>query len=139
MAASSRPRQLIVTTLKKREKHYTGQPYKPSKQDSAQSRNINWKSPAYWPLIDQVVREWVGKPNLTEIVWIIKSRNTRYEHLTHQQLSDWQDKTQGDKFVWSKQTLQDVAKGFLPGGDQTRHNIFVSFLCLAYRPITDGV
>jgi hypothetical protein len=30
--------------------------------------------------------------------------------------------------VWSKKTLADVQKEFLPGGNQTRFNVFVSVL-----------
>ena len=135
VAAYSHPRQLVVMILKKEDKSHTGKPYKPSKCDSAQNSNINWKSPTYWPLIDQVVREQIGKPNLSNIVWTLQDQDRRFRYLTHQQISDWQDKTQKDKIVWSKKTLQDVQKGFLPGGDQTRYNVFVSFLYLVYRPI----
>ena len=56
VAASSRPKQLITTTLKKREKEKAGQQYKPSKRDSKPSQNINWKSPTFWPMIDQAVK-----------------------------------------------------------------------------------
>lgn len=93
-----------------------------------QSQNINWKSPTFWPVIDQVVKEQIGKPNLSEIIWILQSQDKCFEHLSHQRLSDWQDKTQKNKIVWSKETLLDVEKGFLPGGNQTRYNIFVSFI-----------
>jgi len=93
-----------------------------------QSQNINWKSPTFWPMIDQTVKEQVGKPNLSEIIQTLQSRDQQFQHLTHQQLSDWRDKTWKDKIVWSKQTLHDVQKGFLPGGNQTRYNVFVSFL-----------
>ena len=128
MAASSRPRQLIVTALKGKEKSHAGKTHIPSKHDSAKSSNINWKLPAYWPLIDQVVREQIGKPNLSEIERTLKDRDARFYHFKHQRISDWRDKDILHKIVWSKQTLQGVEKGFLPGGDQTRHNVFVSFL-----------
>ena len=89
VATASRPKQLIVTALKRKEKEKAGQPYKPSKQSSKQSQNINWKSPTFWPMIDRAVKEQVGKPNLSEIIRTLQSRDKRFEHLTHQQLSEW--------------------------------------------------
>ena len=79
-------------------------------------------------MIDQVVKEQIGRPNLSDIIRTLQSRDNRFEHLTHQRLSDWRDKTRKDKIVWSAETLRHVQKGFLPGGDQTRYNVFVSFL-----------
>jgi len=73
VAASSRPKQLITSTLKCKEKEKAGQPYKPSKCDVVEIQNINWKSPTFWPIIDQVVKEQIGKPNLSEIVWTLQS------------------------------------------------------------------
>ena len=128
VVTASRPKQLIVTALKCKEKEKAGQPYKPSKQSSKQSQNINWKSPTFWPMIDRAVKEQVGKPNLSEIIRTLQSRDKRFEHLTHQRLSEWRDKTQKDKLVWSEETLKEVQKGFLPGGDQIRHNILVSYI-----------
>jgi hypothetical protein len=116
--------------LKQKEKVQAGQPYNPSKRDSAQVHNINWKSPTFWPMIDIAVMKQLGKPNLSEIIRTLQDRDPRFQYLTHQQLSDWRDKTQQDKIVWSEQTLQDVRKGFLAGGDQTRHDVFVSLLYL---------
>ena len=62
-----------------------------------ESQNINWKSPALWPMIDQAVKEQKGKPNLSEVIRTLKDRDRRFEHLTHQRLSDWRDKTQANK------------------------------------------
>ncbi|KAF9643805.1 hypothetical protein BDM02DRAFT_3219951 [Thelephora ganbajun] len=89
VAASSHPRQLIVSELKKREKEKTGQPYKPSKRNTVESQNINWKSPTFWPMIDQAVREQIGKPNLSGIIHTLQSRDNQFKYLTHQRLSDW--------------------------------------------------
>ena len=114
--------------LKEKEKKKTGQPQKPSKRDSGQSQNVNWRSPTFWPMIDQVVKEQIGRPNLTEIIQILRSRDSRFKLLSHQRLSDWRDKNETKKIVWSKKTLLEVEKGFLPGGNQTRYNIFVSFI-----------
>jgi hypothetical protein len=139
IAASTRPKQLVTTTLKQKEKEHAGQIYKPSKRDSAQIHNINWKSPTFWPMINKVAMEQVGKPNLSEIIRTLRGRDQRFQHLTHQRLSDWRDKTREDKIVWSEKTLLDVQKGFLPGGDQTRHNVFVSFLYSVCRSITNKI
>ena len=120
------------------EKEKSGQSYKPSKQDVAESQKINWKSPMFWPMIDQAAREQIGKPNLKEMIWTLQSRDIRFKYLTHQQLSDWRDKTQKNKIVWSEKTLADVQKGFLPGGTQTHFNVFVSSSCTTYRNVTNS-
>lgn len=127
VAASSRPKKAIVSAHKRQDKEKAGQPYKPSKRDTADPKNINWKSPTFWPMIDQAVQEQIGKPNLTEVIKTLQSRDTRFRLLSHQRLSEWRDKTRNDKIVWSEKTLLEVQKGFLPGGDQTRFNVFVSF------------
>ena len=63
--------------------------------------------------------------------------DNQFMHFTHQRLSYWHDKSQKDKIVWSEETLLDVKNGFLPGGDQTHFNIFVSFLYTTCREITN--
>ena len=83
-------------------------------------------------MIDQAVKEQVGKPNLSEIIRTLQSWDKRFQFLTHQRLSDWRNKSQKDKIVWSEETLRDVQKGFLPGGEQTRYNVFVSSLIYIY-------
>ena len=90
-------------------------------------------------MIDQVVREIGGYSTMEEIVDELQKRDERFKYFRHQRLSDWRDKTWKDKIVWSEKTLQAVCKGFLPGGDQTRYNVFVSFLYPVCRPITDGI
>ena len=77
-------------------------------------------------MIDQAAKEQIGKPNINEMIRTLKSRDSRFKYLTHQRISDWCDKTQNNKIVWSEKTLADVQKGFLPGGDQTHFNVFVS-------------
>jgi len=59
-------------------------------------------------MIDQAVKEQIGKPNLSDIIQILQSWDKWFQYLTHKQISDWRDKTQKDKIVWSKETLQDV-------------------------------
>ena len=83
-------------------------------------------------MIDSVARKWVGKPNLTEMVQTLKDQDAQFTHLTHQQISDWQDETQRDKIVWSDKPFKRLKKGFLPGGDQTQYNVFVSFLSIVF-------
>lgn len=78
-------------------------------------------------MIDSAVKMQIGKPNLSKVVEALQGKDKRFKHLTHQRLSDWRDKTRKDKVVWSNKTLQDVQRGFLPGGNQTRYNVFVSF------------
>jgi len=90
-------------------------------------------------MIDRAVKGQIGKPNLSKIIKTLQDRDPRFSHLTHQRLSDWRDKTQKDKIVWSEQTLQDVQKGFLPGGDQTHYNVFVSFIPSVCKPITNSI
>jgi len=53
----------------------TGQPYTSSKCDSMHNQYINWKSPTFWPVIDQVVKEQIGKPNLSEIIQILQGQD----------------------------------------------------------------
>ena len=90
-------------------------------------------------MIDRAVKEYVGKPNLSEIIWILQSQDEQFQLLSYQQLRDWQDKTQTDKIVWSEETLHEVQKGFLPGGEQTWYNVFVSSLMNMYfRIITNS-
>jgi hypothetical protein len=130
VAASSRPKQQIVSRLKQKEKDAAGKPYKPSKRGAMEVKNINWKTPSFWPFINQVVTEHnkrVGKPKLSEVLKDLQNRDMRFKYLTHQRLSDWRDKANLDKIVWSKKTLAEVQKGFLPGGDQTHFSVFVSF------------
>ena len=131
IAASSRPKSLIVSTLKKKEKEETtGKPYKATKCESMEMKYINWKSPVFWPTINQVVQKHnkgVGKPSVRAVIRDLQESDDRFKFLTHQRLSDWCDKSQQDKIIWSKKTLAEVEKGFLPGGNQTRFNVFVSF------------
>jgi hypothetical protein len=89
-------------------------------------------------MIDKAVKEQIGKPNLKAAVRTLQSRDSRFEHLTHQRLSDWRDKTQKDKIVWSQKTLAQVQKGFLPGGDHTHFNVFVSFSHTTHRNFTNS-
>jgi len=112
--------------MKRREKEKAGKPHTPTKRESIPPKYINWKSPAYWPLIDQVVRQQIGKPNLSEIVRQLRERDPQFDHFSHRRLSEWRDPLVKDKIVWSEKTINEVRKEFLPGGIQTRFSIFVS-------------
>ena len=78
-------------------------------------------------MIDRAVRESnkTGKPNLSKIVEKLQGWDPRFEFISYRRLGEWRDETVKDQLVWSEKTLQEVKKGFLPGGDQTRHNVFV--------------
>ena len=102
-----------------------------------ENKNVNWKSPTFWPMINWAAKMQVEKSNLVKIVRTLREWDPQFELLSHQQLSDWHDKTQNDKLVWSEKTLLEVKKGFLPGGQQTCFNVFVSFLYIVYKSITN--
>jgi hypothetical protein len=112
--------------MKRREKTKAGKVYTPTKQESAPHTYINWKSPTFWPLIDQAARRQIGKPNLSDLVKQLQQLDDRFIHLTHRRISEWRDPSVKDRIVWSAKTLDEVKKGFLPGGIQTRFDIFVS-------------
>ena len=126
VAATSRPRKPILSEVKRREKESVGKVYTPSKRDAAALRTINWKSPTYWPMIEAAARQQTGKPNLSKLVKRLQDQHPHFRHLTHRRLSEWRDKTVKDKIEWSKETIATVKKEFLPGGHQTKYNIFVS-------------
>jgi hypothetical protein len=115
-----------MAEVKRQEKEKVGKVFKPTKRESATHTYINWKSPSLWPLIDQAARQQVGKPNLTNIIKQLRQQDPRFNHLNHQRISEWRDASVKDKIVWSEKTLNEVKKGFLPGGIQTRFDIFVS-------------
>jgi hypothetical protein len=116
--------------MKCQEHKKVGKVYKPTKRDTAPEKTVNWLSPVYWPTIEAAARQWVGKPNLTKLVAQLQRQDPRFSHLSHQRLSDWRDKTIKDRIVWSEETIALVQKGFLPGGHQTRYNVFVSIFKL---------
>lgn len=126
VAAMSRPKKAILIHVKEQKMKRDGKVYKPTKKESIPPKTINWHSPALWPLIDQAARQQAGKPNLTELLRQLQQRDGRFTHLKQQRLSEWRDQSVSDRIVWSKKTLAKVKKGFLPGGIETRFNIFVS-------------
>ena len=107
-----------------KEKEKLGKVYKATKRES--TPHTYWKSPSLWPLIDQTARQQVGKPNLTNLVKQLQKQDPRFNHLNHQRISEWRDPSVKDRIVWSEKTLNEVKKGFLPGGVQTRFDVFVS-------------
>jgi len=115
-----------MAEVKRQEKEKVGKVYKPTKRKSASHTYINWKSPSLWPLINQAARRQVGKPNLTNLIKQLRQQDLCFNHLNHQRISEWRDPSVKDRIVWSEKTLNEVKKGFLPGGIQTRFDIFVS-------------
>jgi len=130
VAAASRPKKAILAGAKQRKNEKEGKVHKLTKKESEPPKNINWKSPTYWPLIDQTAKEQVGKPNISELLRQLRRKDGCFIHLRQQRLSEWRDQSDKEKIKWSKKTLDEVQKGFLPGGIETRFNIFVSLLKL---------
>lgn len=112
--------------MKQQEKAKAGKVYIRTKKESAPSTYINWKSPAFWPLIDQEAKKQIGKPNHSQLLKTLRGKDPRFSHLRHQSIGEWRDKLIKEQIVWSKKTLDQVRKEFTPGGFQTRFNIFVS-------------
>lgn len=100
--------------------------YKPTKEESTPPVYINWKSPAFFPLIDHAAKQQDGKPNHSALVKHLQQQDPRFIHLSHRRIGEWRDPAFKDRIVWSQKTLDEVKKGFLPGGIQTRFDVFVS-------------
>jgi hypothetical protein len=79
-------------------------------------------------LIDWVAKQQVGKPNHSALIRYLQQLDGRFQFLSHRRIGEWRDMSVKDKIVWSQQTLDEVKKGFLPGGIQTRFDVFVSIL-----------
>ena len=122
-----------MAELKKQEATKVGNIYKPTKQESTPPKYINWRSPAFWPLIDQAAKQQVGKPNHTELIKRLQQQDSCFTHLSHRRIGEWRDPSVKDKIVWSKKTLDEVKKGFLPGGIQTRFDVFVSIFFIVQQ------
>jgi len=58
----------------------------------------------------------------------LQQQDSQFKHLTHQQISEWRDKSVTNWIKWSEETIAAVKKEFLPGGHTTRYNVFVSIL-----------
>jgi hypothetical protein len=127
VAADSCPKKAIATELKRRQSEKSGRSYTLTKRDQVPQKTINWRSPTFWPIIDMVARKQIGKPNLTKFVAQLQQQDNRFAHLTHQRISEWRDKSVKDHIEWTEETMAIVKKEFLPGGHQTRYNVFVSF------------
>lgn len=117
-----------MAEVKRRERVKDGKPYKATKREAAPPKTINWKSPTFWPIIHMAASQQVGKPNLTKLRKQLENQDSRFVYLTHQRLSEWRDKSVEDRWEWTEETIASVKKEFLPGGHQTRFNVFVSIL-----------
>ncbi len=126
VAAASRPRKAIMAEMKQREKEKAGKVYKPSKRDTAPYKSVNWFSPVFWPVIEMAARQQLGTPNHSKLVRQLQQQDPRFNHLSHQRFSEWRDLSVTDRFEWSPKTIAAIKKEFLPGGHQTRYNVFVS-------------
>ena len=126
VAITSRPKKVIMAEVNRRKATKAGKVYKPTKRESAPNVYINWKSPDLWPLIDRAARLQVGVPNNSELVEKLQGQDDRFRLLSHRRIGEWRDPSVKERIVWSKKTLDEVKKGFLPGGIQTHFNVFVS-------------
>jgi hypothetical protein len=126
VAAASRPKKAIVTEMRRQKIVKTDKPYKPTKLDVAPQKTINWKSPTFWPVIEMAARQQLGKPNINKLLDKLQQQDQRFTYLSHQRISEWRDRSIKDHFEWTEETIASVKKEFLPGGHQTRYNVFVS-------------
>ena len=126
VASASRPRRAIVAEIKRRESVKAKKVYKPSKHDEASHTAINWRSPTFWPIIEMAACQQVGKPNLSKLVNQLRQYDPRFAYLSHQRVSEWRDQSVKDRIEWTAETIAAVKQEFLPGGHQTRYNVFVS-------------
>ena len=126
VAATSRPKKAIIAEMKRQENVKAGKPHKSAKRDIAPHTTINWKSPLFWPIIDMAARQQVGKPNDSKLVNQLQQQDKRFNFLSHRRIGEWRDKSVKDRIEWSAETIATVKKEFLPGGHQTRYNVFVS-------------
>lgn len=126
VAAASRPRKAILGEIKQREKKRAGKVYTPSKRDADPLKNINWMSPTFWPIIDAAAKKQGPKANISKLVRQLQERDPRFKYFRRQSLSEWRDKTVKDRWEWTQETIAAVKREFLPGGHQTRYNVFVS-------------
>ena len=74
----------------------------------------------FWPMIERAAQQQIGKPNHSKLIKQLQQQDPRFEHLSHQRIGKWRDKSVKDWIVWSKETINTVKKEFLPGGHQTR-------------------
>jgi uncharacterized Fe-S cluster-containing MiaB family protein len=126
VASASRPKKAIMAEMKRRESLKAKKPHKATKLSEASHKTINWRSPTFWPIIEMVARQQVGKPNLTRLVDQLQQCDSRFTYLSHQRISEWRDKSVKDRIEWTAETIAAVKQEFLPGGHQTRYNVFVS-------------
>jgi len=77
-------------------------------------------------MIEMAARQQVGKPNISKLLSQLQQQDPRFKHLSHQRVGEWRDKSVKDRFEWTQETIATVKKEFLPGGHQTRYNVFVS-------------
>ena len=57
VASASCPKKAIMAEMKRQESVKAKKPYKPTKRDEASHTAINWRSPAFWPLIEMTARQ----------------------------------------------------------------------------------
>ena len=92
---------------------------------------MNWHTPFVWGQVEMAAVQ-AGKPRRPrDIMREAKKLNpTVFDTLTEQVVGRWIDKEAKQRGVsrWSKEALEQVAKGNSPGGETTRVGILVSNL-----------
>ena len=68
VAPASHPKKAIMEEMKWWASVKTRKPYKTTKHNEASHTSINWQSPTFWPIVEMVAHQQVGKPNLTKLV-----------------------------------------------------------------------
>lgn len=119
VAEKSRPKRRFKEDIRKR-KPASG---KPSANTYSIAVRTNWKSPVLWAQIEEVVAR-VPKPwSPREITRALRKSSVLFSTLTEQVVGRW---VEPGKSRWTEAVLGAVAKGYSPGGQNTRVGILVS-------------
>lgn len=94
------------------------------------AERTHWKAPWIWPTIAEVAsRHLWSSPHA--IVHELQVRNpTVFENLTPQVLGRWIEMRPDGTRGWKDSVLNQVKKGYSPGGESTRVGVLVSDLGL---------
>ncbi|OBZ66407.1 hypothetical protein A0H81_13643 [Grifola frondosa] len=92
------------------------------------TKNVNWKAPHLWLIIDEAAKS-VGYP------WSPKDIVDRLQHqhgkvfyrLKPQRISDWKDRTITDTLVWKDSVLKSVERRYRQGGHSTHSGILTPY------------
>ncbi|EKM82903.1 hypothetical protein AGABI1DRAFT_125369 [Agaricus bisporus var. burnettii JB137-S8] len=120
VAEKSRPKRRFKEDIRKR-KPASG---KPSANTYSIAVRTNWKSPVLWAQIEEVVAR-VPKPwSPREITRALRKSSVLFSTLTEQVVGRW---VEPGKSRWTEAVLGAVAKGYSPGGQNTRVGILAPY------------